>query len=66
MIAILQICTALETKMKKSGIAITGVALDDQGKLVKKPVRMSVSKKIAQRKSKKIRVNKRVKAGQQH
>jgi len=40
--------------MKHRGLAISGYALED-GKLVPKPKRMSVSKRIAQRKSKRAR-----------
>lgn len=52
---------AIEAKMpKQTGIPITGVKLDKDGKLIKRPSRMSVSKRIAQGKSKKVRPTKRV------
>ena len=56
---------AIEAAMPKQvGIPITGVKLDKDGKLVKRPSRMSVSKRIAQSKSKKVRVTRKTKGAQ--
>ena len=61
MIAVFQIIRTLEAKMvKQTGIPVKGFQFKD-GELVKKPGRMSVSKRIAQSKSKKVRPSKRVK-----
>lgn len=61
MIALVQIIRTLEDKMvKTTGIPIKGFQFKD-GALVKKPPRMSVSKRIAVSKSKRVKVSKRVK-----
>jgi hypothetical protein len=45
--------------MKRTGITIPGYRMDKTGKLVKSTKGMSVSRVIAQKKSKKVRVAKR-------
>lgn len=45
--------------MKRAGIAIPGFRLDKDGNLVRSQKRASVSRKIAQRKSKKAKVVRR-------
>lgn len=56
MTPVLQIIQAIEAKMQKKGIPVTGVKLDDKGKLVKKPGRMNASlrQKIAKGKGKRV------------
>ena len=62
MIALVQIIRTLEDKMAKTiGIPVKGFQFDASGKLKKKPPRMSVSKRIAASKSKRVRPTKRVK-----
>lgn len=61
MIALVQIIRTLEDKMAKTGIPVKGFQFTEDGKLKKKPPRMSVSKRIAASKSKKVRPTKRVK-----
>lgn len=54
-------------QMKKAGIPVKGIKVDDSGdrpKIINKPPRMSVSQKIRQGKSKRVKVSKRVKGAQ--
>ena len=61
----LALLKAIEAAMpKQTGIPITGVKLDKDGKLVKRPPRMSVSQKIRQSKSKRVRVTRKTKGAQ--
>jgi len=64
MIALVQIIRTLEDKMAKTGIPVKGFQFDASGKLKKKPARMSVSKRIAVSKSKRIRVTRKTKGAQ--
>lgn len=57
---VLQLITALETAMKRKGIEMPNVEVRD-GKVIIKPPRMSVSKRIAASKSKRVKVSKRAK-----
>jgi hypothetical protein len=64
----MNLCQALlttinEAAMKQTGKPLPGFTLKD-GKLAKKPAHMSVSQKIKQSKSKKVRVSKRTKGAQ--
>lgn len=60
---VLQIITALETAMKRKGIEIPNVEVKD-GKVIIKPPRMSVSQRIRQKNSKRVKVSKRTKGAQ--
>lgn len=60
---VLQIISALETAMKRKGITIPNVTVKD-GKVIVKPPRMSVSKRIAVSKSKRVRVTRKTKGAQ--
>lgn len=60
---VLQLITALETAMKRKGIEMPNVEVRD-GKVIIKPPRMSVSKRIAVSKSKRVRVTRKTKGAQ--
>ena len=55
---------AFEAAAGKKPIPVTGVELDEHGKIVPKPSRTSASTKIRQRKSKKQRPTRRIKGSQ--
>jgi len=64
----MNLCSALlttinEAAMKQTGKPLPGFTLKD-GKLTKKPHRMSVSKRIRQKNSKRVKVSKRTKGAQ--
>ena len=64
MTPVIQIIQALEAKLARAPIVLKGFQLDKDGNLIRKPARMSVSDKIRQTKSKRVRVSKRTKGAQ--
>lgn len=68
--AVMGMIAAVERKLERqhmvklSGTAVKDVKINKEGKLEKAPRRMSVSKRIAQRKSTKTKVSKRIKGAQ--
>jgi len=57
------VCGAFFIAMKRKGITIPNVTVKD-GKVIVKPPRMSVSKRIAVSKSKRVRVTRKTKGAQ--
>jgi hypothetical protein len=53
------VAIAGQAEMKKSGIPVSGVKLDKNGKLVKAPKFASVADKLKRQSSKKVRVVKK-------